>query len=100
MSTLACVLGAIPSEDRSAHFARVGRLFREVALTRQKEPNGYAFSFPSTELDEVSRFVSLERRCCPFLSFSIDVEAEDGPIYLRVSGPPGSRELIEAELLT
>ena len=98
-SSLRCVPGGIPPEHRPGHFARIERLFRGAAPTHEAEPGGYRFRFPAEELEEVARFVALERKCCPFLSFSIEVGPEDGPVFLRVSGPPGARELIEAELL-
>ena len=98
MMTLRCVPDAIPADERPAHFARIKRLFREVMLDRREEPSGYIFRFPPEEWDAIAHFVSHERRCCPFLTFSIDVTAENGPISLRLHGP-GSKEFVDAELL-
>lgn len=49
------------------------------------------------ELASVARFVANERKCCPFVSFSIEVSG-DGPVWLRMTGPAGTRECLEAEL--
>ena len=97
---VACIPGAIPAHEREAHFARAGRLFHEVALEREVMPAGYRFRFPPGELEELSRFVAHERRCCPFLSFSIEVGPEGAALDFRITGPPGGRAVVEAELLT
>lgn len=34
------------------------------------------------------------------LRFTVDVYAEHESLTLRVSGPPGTKEIVEAELLT
>lgn len=47
-------------------------------------------------MDAVIRFLRDERRCCPFASFSLEADAGNGPIRLRMTGAPGTRELIEA----
>jgi hypothetical protein len=97
---LVCVPGAISSELRPARFARVKRLFADAALAREAVADGYEFAFQTSELEEVARFVALERKCCPFLSFTIEVKERDDRLRLRIHGPPGSREVIEAEILT
>ena len=47
-------------------------------------------------LDEIARIVEQERGCCQFLKFQITVEPGNGPIYLEVTGPPGTREMLDA----
>jgi hypothetical protein len=96
---LVCRTDAIEASERLARSARIERLFRDAALARQAVSGGYAFRFAAHEIEEIARFVALERRCCPFLEFSIDVPAEDGPVWLVVTGPRGSEAVIEAELL-
>jgi hypothetical protein len=46
----------------------------------------------------VASVVEAERQCCRFLRFAIQVEPEDGPIYLDLSGPPGTREFLAGVL--
>jgi hypothetical protein len=46
----------------------------------------------------VATFIDLERRCCAFLRFRLTVEPGGGPIWLELTGPPGTRELLAAEL--
>jgi len=39
-----------------------------------------------------------ERRCCPFMTFEVVVAPSSGPIWLRMTGPEGTREVLRAEL--
>lgn len=94
---LACVPGAIPAAERAAHFALAAQIFG-AAQERREVEEGYAFRWGADQLERVMRFVANERLCCPFLQFSITVEPAEGPVWLRLSGPPGTRAFLEAEL--
>lgn len=96
--SLACVPGAIPANERSAHFALARRLFAELAEEREDLPHGYAFRFGADALQSVARFVENERRCCPFMTFEVTVAPSSGPLWLRMSGPEGTRAVLDAEL--
>ena len=96
---LACVPNAIPADARPEHFARIERLFGRAILERHAIDDGYELTFGVSELDELARFVGLERKCCPFLSFELEVRPGEERVRLRMHGPPGSREVIEAEIL-
>jgi hypothetical protein len=47
-------------------------------------------------LEEIAEVVEQERGCCQFLKFQITVEPSNGPIYLEVTGPTGTREMLDA----
>ena len=96
---LACVPGAIPASERGAHFDLITHLFGNAVRERCAIQDGYAFRFEAEALVDVARFVSSERRCCPFLTFTPEVSPGGSPLWLRLSGPPGSREFLDAELL-
>lgn len=98
-SALACVPNAIDAAAQPEHLARIKRLFGQAVWGRTSITKGYEFVFDVSELDEVAKFVSLERKCCPFLSFELEIPSGLERVRLRIQGPPGSRELIEAELL-
>jgi hypothetical protein len=95
---LACVPGAIPAEDRSEHFARANRLFLQLASERNELTNGYEFRFDASALAEVARFIENERKCCPFMTFDLQVSPAAGPLWLRMTGPEGARAVLDAEL--
>jgi len=84
---LVCMMDAIPVNERGAHFALAAKLFGRQTQERRKAPNGYAFRFPPDTLEPLARFVSKEQRCCPFLSFTITVTPNSGPVWLEIAGP-------------
>jgi hypothetical protein len=98
-SPLACDMTAIPVEQRPVHLAKSREVFAQIQETRELS-NGYEFRF-ADQLDVLKRlvdFVSLEKLCCPFLRFEIQVEAENGPVWLRLSGREGVKEFIREEV--
>lgn len=98
VSVVACVPDAIDPGDRAPHFELARNLLSNCATSRQSLPNGIAFRLPPDSLAAVAKFVANERKCCPFMTFDIKVEPNDGAIVLCMTGPTGTREVVEAEL--
>jgi hypothetical protein len=94
----ACVPGAIPESDREGHFALARHLFSQSSETREDSKDGYAWRFSAGAFEAVARFVANERKCCPFVTFKVTVEAGNGPVWLRMTGPEGTRAVLQAEL--
>jgi len=65
-------------------------------------PDGVALRFAAEpdRLALLATFIDLERRCCAFLQFRLTVESGGGPVWLELTGPPGTREFLEGELGT
>jgi hypothetical protein len=95
---LACLVDAIPEKQRTAHFARLSDLFGTQVQEIKKVPRGYAFRFEPESLDRLAQFVSRERLCCPFLTFTIAIASGGGPVWLEMTGPEGTREFLAGEL--
>lgn len=95
---LACMHSAIPATERQRHFAIARDLLRVRAIERIALPNGYAVRFSADAFESVARFVANERKCCPFVSFEITLAHESGPLWLRMTGPEGTRDVLDAEL--
>ncbi|HMQ30712.1 MAG TPA: hypothetical protein PKD53_08275 [Chloroflexaceae bacterium] len=95
---LACNPHALSAAEWSAHQATSARLFRELRVSSEELPDGYAFLFPVGAFALVAAFVDGERRCCPFLTFRIDVPPADASITLRITGSAEARAIIAAEL--
>lgn len=96
-TVVACVPTAIPADQRSAHFALGRELLSKRSLSRQALENGVELTFAASDLKDVARFVELERHCCPFMNFDLSIPNESAPLSLRMTGPAGTREVIEAE---
>ena len=96
---LACVMDAIKLEDRPQYDALRGWL-EQSAVEIRELPNGYGFSLmlESDTLVKLAEFVSLERLCCPFLNFVIEVEPGQRAVWLRMTGRDGVREFLTEEL--
>lgn len=72
----------------------------EAARMETKElAGGYAFRFRSEaiSLAEVADWVATERRCCPFFDMAIELEREDGPMWLKITGREGVKQFIRGE---
>ncbi|HEU5185819.1 MAG TPA: hypothetical protein VFU01_14695 [Gemmatimonadaceae bacterium] len=89
---------AIPLSERPGHFALLTRLFAEGARERRQVPTGYAYRFDAQAFEDVARFVALERLCCPFLEFVIDLSPNAGALWLTMTGPETTREFLDLEL--
>ena len=66
----------------------------------QERPDGLALRFDAAreQVIAVARTIDLERRCCRFLRFQLTVEPGEGPMWLEITGPPGTRDFLR-ELL-
>ncbi len=84
---LVCDLSVFTPEEREKHLADSQALFG-MALDVRDLPDGYAVRLPtSTEsLSKMVEFIEYDRLCCPFIRFGIEVEPDEGPMWLRLSG--------------
>jgi hypothetical protein len=94
----ACDMTAIPAEIRVPHHQLIRRLMTEALEEILELPNGLSFRFPADQFDAVTEFVGRERLCCPFLTFTLEVAPDRGPLLLRLTGPEGVKEFVRAEL--
>lgn len=98
-SPLACDMTAIAPERREVHIANIKKLFGLVQRTSEL-PDGYAFDLPneSDVLLTAAAFISLERLCCPFFGFALEIEREGGALWLSLTGRDGVKPFIMAEV--
>jgi hypothetical protein len=96
---LACDLTAIPAPAREQHLLTTTQVFNRLEAV-QELTDGYALRLPNEDemLMSLARFIENERRCCPFFSFVLEVEPNAGPLWLRLTGGPGVKELLRATL--
>jgi hypothetical protein len=71
---------------------------RNAVVEERELEDGFSYQFPASEewLAEVAHLVNLERQCCPFLRLRITVEPDNGPLWLELTGPPGTKEFLVA----
>ena len=94
---LACDFTAMDDEQRERYRAlrrRLGEYFQEA---RELE-DGYAFRHSSKVLVALAEYVSLERLCCPFFDFAIEVGHGEDEVWLSMTGPEGAKGILEAAM--
>lgn len=98
-SPIVCNMSALAPEQRKAHLATSKALFSMIEQVIELT-NGYEFRLASNPnvIVGVAEFISLERLCCPFLSFELEVEADGGPMRLRLTGRDGVKAFIREEI--
>jgi len=98
-SPLACDMTAIPLSERETHLKNSRTLFSDIKEIREL-PDGYEFRLEddASVLLKVAEFISLEKLCCPFLAFKLELEAEVGPIRLSLRGREGVKAFIREEV--
>src|SRR5687767_9766432 len=82
---LACSLGGLTSKERVESQGLLKTL--ETSVLEVKElPDGYALRVDEAKLPfgRLSRWIELERRCCPFFHFATEVSPDGGPVWLRL----------------
>jgi hypothetical protein len=95
---IACNLKAISAADRPRYNDLTKRL-RGTVRDRNEVPDGYLFKLDSKgiTLPEVAAWISLERLCCPFLTFQLSTSGNQADWLLKLTGPTGVKPLLEAE---
>ena len=91
----ACNINGIPSEKR-AHYRQLVEALLQAITERRELSDGYSFRVDNEHLttDQLVEWVNLERQCCPFFGFEILWEPENGPVWLRLTGPQGVKDFI------
>jgi hypothetical protein len=97
-SPLACNLNAFGTDERQRYGNLTKQLRSAFAEVRELD-DGYAFR---TSLERVSpaaivEWIALERKCCPFFGFDLRYEADQGPVWLRLTGRPAIKDFIRDE---
>ena len=96
-----CPIVCSLSEDELSERRRsVLKRLQTNRLELRELTNGLAFRFAPSweELLALVQIIDLERQCCPFLTFRLTVEPQKGPIWLELTGPAGTREMLMSEL--
>src|SRR5712691_6380984 len=94
---LACNLAAISSTERPRYNDLIKRL-RSAVQDRSELSDGYAYRLDTKKitLPEVAEWITMERLCCPFLTFQLDVQGNrDSRLTLR--GPVGAKAILREE---
>ena len=90
-----CKLDTLTRAERARSAALRDEL-RAAMVERAELPDGWAYRLDDASLPGVAEWIALERRCCPFFRFRLDVEGDGGPVWLRLTGD-GVKEFLAAQ---
>lgn len=96
--SFACEMTALSSEERESH-SRTTRTLFSALLGVQEQPDGFSFRFPAEAglLGSAASFIALERLCCPFFGFALELDSGAATFRLRIAGSPGVKPFIREE---
>src|SRR5258706_14853349 len=96
-TALACDMNVFTSQKRKQHVQTTRALFQKVQNIQEAE-DGFEFTLPNgSDIIKIGEFITNERRCCPFLNFTLTIETDPKPITLLLSGPEGTKEFLREE---
>lgn len=99
VSPFACNAFALSPAIRKRHFEELGPALLKLRKRTRELPDGYEFEFPAdnSTYELLAEWAFQERLCCPFFDIDLRFDREDGPLWLRLAGRPGTKEFVKAE---
>src|SRR5436190_15839525 len=98
-SPFACNAFALSPEIRKRHFEELGPALLRLKKSLRELPDGYELELPAdnTTYQLLTEWAFQERLCCPFFDIDLRLDRENGPLWLRLTGRPGTNEFIKLE---
>ena len=99
VSPLACNAFALSPEVRKRHFEELGPALLKLKKSTRELPDGYECEFPADNktYQLLTEWAFQERLCCPFFDIDLHFSKEAGPLWLRLTGRPGTKDFIKEE---
>jgi hypothetical protein len=97
-SNFYCNLKALTTKERARHVLLTLEIERARVETIELA-NGFAFRFQDSavSLADLAEWVSAERKCCPFFDFEIELQGNNGPLWLKLRGKDGVKAFMQSE---
>ena len=98
-SPFACNAFALSPKLRKRHFDELGPALLKLKKSTRELPDGYEFELPadSKTYQLLTEWAYQERLCCPFFDIDLRFDRENGPLWLRLTGRPGTKNFIKEE---
>src|SRR5436190_7798109 len=98
-SPFACNAFVLSPELRKRHFEEVGPALLKLKKSMRELPDGYELELPADNktYQLLTEWAFQERLCCPFFDIALRFDRENGPLWLRLTGRPGTKEFIKME---
>jgi hypothetical protein len=73
-------------------------LAKHLAIEELSDGYGIRFPYGRSLFTSLSEWATLEQLCCPFLTLTLELHRDQGPIWLKASGENGVKDFLRAEL--
>jgi hypothetical protein len=95
---IACNLLGLTAAERLRQKELHKHLFSRAENVRELS-NGYAVALPGSKENilAVAEFISLERMCCSFFRFELEVGRQEEPVWLNITGGEGVKEFLKTQ---
>ncbi|PWU70422.1 MULTISPECIES: hypothetical protein [Gracilibacillus] len=95
---IACQKLCFSNEEKMLYEELRGKIFKELVKIEELE-DGYTFVLEGKEhlLSDLVIWIPLEKKCCPFLKFTINIYHDDY-LYLKLTGPDETKQFLLLEL--
>jgi hypothetical protein len=92
---LACEPNALAPEQQERWIELSKLVYGAIEEIRELS-DGYAARLPSSSdmLLLLAEDLNMERLCCPFMRFTIEIEPRHGPFWLHLAGPEGVKDFL------
>jgi len=72
------------------------RAVQEAVRESRELSDGFGFRLDETSISfsDAAEWVSLEKRCCPFLSFQMNISGAGPDYWLHLTGPDGVKAIL------
>jgi hypothetical protein len=97
-SPFVCDRLALSPAIRKRHFEELGPALMARKTAAHELPDGYELQFPSDTktLVMLTEWIEQERLCCPFFDIDLRFVPEGGPVWMRLTGRPGTKDFMRA----
>lgn len=96
---MVCTPDALDPQGRARH-SELGAALTERLVAVKELEDGFALRYPldSEFFIGLAEWATLERQCCPFLTFTLRLPGGEGDMELRLTGGEGVKAFLEAEV--
>ena len=96
LSPIACNVSPFSPAERQ-RWQELMKTWRASVQEVRELPDGFALRIPSDapSIMLLAEWIALDRLCCPFMSYALEIECEGGPVWLRLTGRPGTKEFMQ-----
>lgn len=91
-NTFSCKL---PAPELRARNAAVQAEIEKRVGKVEKIENGYRMEFGIDDVQWLVEFISFERDCCSFITFSLDFAPNAGPVWFAVTVPKEAQSVLD-----